>query len=399
MKFSYTALGTDNQKLTGHLEAESLESAQAKLHKMDLSIIALTEVKLANNTASNEPVNSEKEAASDIPSTGINTYYFQGNDRQGKEINGTIDSRDPYTAYKRLITEYQFRVDELKEHDAPDASQASLKFNFETWNQQLAQEGITLKQTQPVKETETQGIAQEIVTEIDHFILNTKTILEECAGQYTPRALSAIQKKLDNLERIRTSNNLKHITKVCNDLYDLVAHPDKALDQANIEQAQATYNQTIHQLKESGFVRSGLTSPSANSRGQVAGFEKIRQAFSNIQNTLIPQKIPTSIKKAQIKNSPTSSDKAVGLLDLIKAYGHYLFERNPILRRTRLHDFNQLKQRYQSTRGTQKNTDPAGFRNLNAKRLDSTRIIKEVNSFVGWLLFFYIAFFSFSVFH
>ena len=44
MKFSYTALSPTNQKLSGVLEAESLDAAKEELHKMGLSIISVNEI-------------------------------------------------------------------------------------------------------------------------------------------------------------------------------------------------------------------------------------------------------------------------------------------------------------------------------------------------------------------
>ena len=114
MKFSYTALSGDNQKLTGVLESESLEAAQSDLHKMGLSIIAIGEI---------SDYEDEKQKAGKTAERpeGIQTFIFEGLDLNGKEINGTIDSADDYSAYKRLLAEYRFKVVALYPSNASEA--------------------------------------------------------------------------------------------------------------------------------------------------------------------------------------------------------------------------------------------------------------------------------------
>ena len=72
MKFSYTALSSQNKKLTGVMEAESLDGAQAELHKMGFSILAVNEI---SETAFEEQKVGEDETRK---KEGITTFAFKG---------------------------------------------------------------------------------------------------------------------------------------------------------------------------------------------------------------------------------------------------------------------------------------------------------------------------------
>ncbi len=84
MKFSSSTL-ENNQK--GNLAVRSFELATARSTKK-------------------EPQKKESKL--------IETYYFVAKDGLGKQVNGTIDSREPYLAYKRLLNEYHFNKQEHK---------------------------------------------------------------------------------------------------------------------------------------------------------------------------------------------------------------------------------------------------------------------------------------------
>lgn len=410
MKFSYTALGKDNQKLTGTLTADSLEMAQAELHKMDLSILILNEAKEPTTPLST----FESPKASDLKTeikrpVEIITYYFVGRDPQGKEVNGTIDSNDAYLAYKRLITEYKFEVIEMQIYQSAEGDGSSLKSNFEEWNIKLQEEGIDphpKKAASSVKnelEDEGEKMAVEIVTEIDHFILNTKKIIAEHSQQYSKVFLNEIQASLGNLERIRSSNNLNHITKVCHDLYELISHPDLNSKDPGGDAENQDYQRMIENLKQSGFVenKSNFLNPT-DLKKRAEGFKGIKGIFSKIQGKLNQETEELEAYTAEAKKPSDPSQKAVehSLRELGVKYFHFLSERNPILKRARKQEFDQAWAERKSFKNKL---------NLDRKQLEENSVVfktekdfsgffMELNSFVGWLLFFYLFYFFLASF-
>lgn len=128
MKFSYTALGQDQQKITGILEAESLEMAQAELqNKKQLTVVAIKP----------EIVRQDLAELSKKTSQTISTFYFVAQNKEGKEVNGTIDASDAFQAYQRLLYDYQFKILELTEYDDGIKEEMSFKSKFAFWNELL----------------------------------------------------------------------------------------------------------------------------------------------------------------------------------------------------------------------------------------------------------------------
>ncbi len=407
MKFSYTALGKDSQKTTGQLEAESLNAARQVLHKMELSVVALSEISPIQNEANTQVPTQKKEKKEDA--SYIGTYYFLAKDAQGKEVNGTIDSKEAYLAYKRLISEYQFQVLDFYEHGAAAPEKATLKSNFETWNQRLQKEGVSpiSNSKSSVKNElvdEGEALADEIVLEIDHFISNTKKILEEYKDQYSAQYLQDIEKALGNLERIRGSNNFNHINKVCNELYKLIVKPDLKKPGEGETEGRG-YQEVVDKLKASGFVQNRFSLTSATPQANAAeGLQKVKGIFSKIQGTL--DKNTEGLKSLKDNHVPVSElplDEEVmkhPIKTLVSKYGAYLKEGNPIVKRSRKQEFDLFYRQWKTSRAQKKaiqidsQKTPAGP----AEKRDFSSVFHELNSFVGWLLFFYLAFFFMASF-
>lgn len=394
MKFSYVAIGSDNQKLTGNLEAKSLEIARNQLHKMNLSVIALNKVEAhqadvaANISKSAEPIQSKVK-----PEAELITYYFVAKDPQGKEVNGTIDANEPYLAYKRLMTDYQFQLIELAPYSADGNHGTSLVRYFENWNQKLAEEGQNIhpQKTAFVKnETEEQKpqMGDEVAAEIDQFISKTKRLLAEHSEGYSKAFLAQIEAMLGNLERIRSSNNLNHIAKVCREIYDLVSNPD--LSNADKDEAKkAHYQEMIAELKENSFLGHETLMESTKASG---GLKGIRGLFSKIHGQLDQNQALPSVPTTKLPVTPPKR------MELLKAYFSLTIERNPILKQAKRQAYEKLLREKEIFKVQQSSLQKASHPVSGPK--DFTAMFMEIDSFVGWLLFFYLAYFfvaSFSL--
>jgi len=419
MNFHYTALGSDNQKFTGSLQAMSLESAREKLHKMDLSIIALKEEEVEGGKAVTPSATGSKPkiTVSELQKKpkptktkqSITTFYFVAKNQQDKEVNGTIDSIDAYTAYKRLIGEYKFNVLDFYVHGEEVHPEKNMTGSFENWNQKLMGEGIDTS-PEPLQQKGSlesgPGMASEVVEEIDYFIKSTKSIIEGHQTDYSKPFLVALEKKLGNLERIRTSNNLNHITKVCNDIYKLIAHPEHAEGKTD-EEREAAYQQAIQDLSQSGFIQSRAESLGFGKKRD-SGTGGVKKIFGKIEKKLSHPPIPktTPVAKKTILD-PKTFTGSISVGALFKAYFNYIKEGNPILKRARKQEFDRLyatrkakqaKVKEDATRLKTK-TKPKTLPKKTADfKKDYTDFFVELDSFIGWLLFFYITYFFLASF-
>ena len=427
MKFKYTALGASNQKLEGVLDTESLDAAREELHKMGMSVVGIEEV------SAEEAATLEAQKATPAPGQeGIISYFFVAKDNQGKEVNGTIDSRDPSTAYRRLRTEYRFELLDLYPQNAKDPVAESLKPKFEEWNAALEEEGIDLSRkgstgAKSDMEDEGEEMSAEVVTEIDHFIINTKKILSDFNTRYSDALLAEIQNTLGELERIRASNNLQHITKICNDLYELVSNPDAAGEAEN-GALNEDYQKTISTLGGSGFVSNKFKFAQLhNLQKKLARFEKLQKIIARVKKIFnrrkadeIDKHYATKIKtrKARWLSQLTSSLKEEkgssqpGILTVVSKLFAFISAPSSILRRARKQEliktFNAWKEGKKQAKTAKAEakksasgasaaegmtTEEAGTVLSEKPKKDFSGFFMELDSFIGWLLFFYISYF------
>jgi hypothetical protein len=404
MKFSYTALSSDNQKLTGVLEAENLDAAQEELHKMGLSIISI-------NKITEEEFEKQKEEKAKEKQEGIQTFTFEAVDPAGKEINGTIDAVDDYSAYKRLIIEYKFKINALYLTGATEAEITGSKSKISEFDARMKEEGIEVTRgMKPEDDFEENKIDKEIVQETDKFIISTKKILEEYKDKFSPAFLQEIDKTLGELERIRTSNNVKHISEVCNHLYELISHPDQMPEGA--ETSDDVYQKILNSMKETSLIHG-----EAEIYKKAVGFKKIRSIFKRITNKLTGKagdklKLPNAKKTEKKSKAKVKAPSGPSFSNVIKNLFAYIGAPNAVLRKTRKHELSKV---YQEWRQIKKKSKPAegGEKSepasksveeqigepveekaeVEPKGKDFTSFFTEVNSFVAWLLFFYIAYF------
>lgn len=415
MNFRYTALGTNNQKLEGVLEAGTIDDARAQLHKMGLSVVAIKEV------IPEPEISPEDKGAPKIKVINdIITYYFLARDSQGKEINGTIDAKEPYSAYRRLFTEYQFEVLDLYPENSSDKIADSLKSQFEKWKEMMEGEGIDLsKKTsfglKDELEEENKKMNEVIEAEIDSFIVNTKNILNSNRPHYSESFLREIEKTLNELERIRTSNNLKHITKICNDLYELVSNPDVIVTDNNNELPKDD-GAALEKLKESGFLTNRFRFlESRQLKKKANNFGAIKKLFSKVNHVLDSKKMSdmdSGVTK-KVSDSFTSAKRSASpdLMLVIGKFFSYFATSNTILRRARKQEMMKVYQEWRSHKEQlEKNRDELQkkipvtpspeIQKPERVMRDFSGFFMELNSFVGWLLFFYISYFfliSFSI--
>jgi len=432
MKFFYTALTTDNKKITGVLDTPDRDIAQAELHKMGVAILSVNEI----SDVDYEKFQTEQEEMK--TKKGIKTFQFLAIDNFGKEIEGTIDALDDFTAYKRLREEYQFKIDNLFLVDTPEEDKLRAKALIAGFEDQLKQiqtlehKGEKRSASTQEKAESEEDVDKEIIAEIDRVIINTKKTIESHADIFSTDLLVEIQNTLGELERIRTSNNIKHITELSNDLYSLISNPDKAKTDA---EADENYKALLSEIHDSALVKkdfelykkaveaSGLrrifvdmakrlkeaTAPKQDSEGKPVGFvSKLKLSIHNALEGMTKKK---PLKLAQIKKMEKPKSK-IG--DLMEKLIGYFKATSPILKKTRQREFiNALKRLFGKKSMAGAATDDEASSNAQTtgkgaprpkavakqapkerlKGRDFTGFFVEVDSFIGWLLCFYILYY------
>jgi hypothetical protein len=446
MKFSYTALNDQNQKMIGVLEAESLDLAKEELHKMGLSIIGINEI------SEEEFEKLKKDETAEKAKKGIKTFEFKTIDPSGKVIDGTIDAIDEYTAFKRLITEYHFKVEELYPLNASDAEKTQFIQRIPVWTARLKEEGIDID-AEIAKAKGQEGeeefkINQDIIKEIDAFIAHAKKALSEHSDKFSNAVLQEIQKTLAELERIRTSNNIKHITEVCNRLYEFLSHPDQLTE----EEIDTAYKGIVDSMGKNKIIKKefDITKKAIGLKDMRSVFNKIIEKLNLPERFQIgPKKVITKPKeKIEPKAKPEEFTVETGpkFLDVIKKAFSYVSAQNKALRKTKRQELIELYNKWRESKKPVKEipeepvqeekiekplekppapppygAGPAEAVEVSEKappkpeevtamekelmkeeevgiekpktKLDLTSVFVEFDSFIAWLLFFYISYF------
>ena len=420
MKFLYSALTTDNKKINGVLDAPDRDTAVAELHKMGVAILSVNEI------SAEEYVKFQQEQEEQKTKRGIKTYQFLAVDNNAKEVEGTIDSVDDFSAYRRLREEYQFKVLNLFPETATEAEREQAKALVPGLEDQLAQVKAQEKKRDEHRQTSKEAMAEgevesdkAIVAEIDRVIINAKKMLQEHADIFSSDLLVEAQNTLNELERVRTSNNLKHITEVSNDLYALISNPDKA-DSEKLRNGE--YQALLGEFRDSALVRKEfeLYKKAVEASG-------LRRVFSDLAKRMKELTAPKE-----------EGAKPKGVLAKLRAYSHGLLEKtskkpkaarketrpksrfgvlaeklnaymaasSPILKKTRQRELmSAIKSLFwkkgaeEAVEGIPKPAEAAKKAAVKkvAEKMDIRKSIGgffvEADSFVSWLLCFYILYF------
>lgn len=403
MKFQYTALSKDSNKLTGILEASSMEAAKEQLHKMELSIIGVNEIseeKLETIKNEQREIAIKKDEIKEIKevTNEIKSYSFLVKDLTGKEVNGTIDAKDDYSAYKRLITEYNFEVLELFPEN---------KENSEIYTNKLIElkakgktEGIEIKREVKNKELneDNQNIDLKIETEITNVIKDTKNILSENEEIFTPTYFRKINETLGELERIRKSNNITHISEVVNEIYKYLRHPDNI---NNKNEYTEKYKNTMNSMQENKLIRKGIELNNTNPLSQIKGmFIKIGNQIKKLRKGKRERNVFNKTKETNEAKKDVNNDK-ITISKLFILTWSLLLAKDKLARSEKKNElivtFNEWKNQKKVSKPKPKpQSEPQHEPQHEPQEEPSSKLdffFIEMDSFLGWLLFFYIGYF------
>lgn len=357
MKFSYTALTSDNQKTTGVLDVANMAEAQAELHKMGAVILSLSEITDADyERFKNESTKESKQE-------GIRTFFFTALNPQQKEIKGTIDADDEFSAYKRLSLEYHFKVSELYPSGVTENQRPFYKNQLGEFEQRIAP--LRKKEINETENAEQEELLnRQLIDGVDQMIKNVKEGLSLHGALFSAEQLSTIHHKLSELERIRTSNNIHHVSELSRQLYELIQSPD----QVNTKTQYTDYQHFVHQIKDNQLIarESDLYSRAVELTGAKNWFKKVSRYFKNASDS-------TSGTDTSSKSSFLSS----------------LFSSK---KRKKEFIANTGKETAVSEKKTGMLNETSSLKEGVSNR-DFTFLFIEIDSFIAWLLAFYIIYF------
>ncbi|MFH0820994.1 MAG: hypothetical protein V1908_04425 [Candidatus Peregrinibacteria bacterium] len=402
MRFKYTALSQNNQKVEGALTADSAALAKGELHKMGFAIIGLQEIPETQYQELNKP----REATAGT--VGAKVFVFSATDPQGKPIEGTIDAPEPYAAFRRLVTEYGFLVKELYPEKASAIERQAALTQIKTLEQKLNAEGIALPSPRPAGELELEEepLNPELLKEIDGIIKSGKEVLSKHQALFSAARLREIESRLGDLQRIRTSNNVKHIAEVSNTLLELIRRPDQGTE---TDRHGAGFQQTLAQLQNTAVLEDEL-----KHYKKALGVKNLKGIFDELKKRLgfIGKKIDPKTKthsplwnKIKLyfpvakKHSVTAAKEEVtpsGLKKIGMCLLAYWRTPNEVAKKTRKYElieaWKEWRQNLESPTPSLSSVPKTPGKTKKPGK-DFGLFFMEADSFTSWLLFFYLAYF------
>lgn len=408
-KFKYITLNQENRKLTGVLAANDEKEARTKLHAMGLSVVFIEKT--------DEEVTQED--------TGSTSFYFHVIDVKGKETAGTIAAKSRETAYIRLVSEYGFQVISLCEMSVPEPLRETKgKENLQELIDEVKEKyGIAPKE--PEKDQMGGGnnekneyflqTKKELVKSVEQIAKRAEEVLSRYQNEMSGQEFHEIKIRVDNLMRLRLSNNLKYIQDLADELLDLI---DKTMQEHGAKQ-EKTNGEIVgkkdekqkEEIDTEAYYLRSRSSGNASRLGKIS--EKLAKALGKKpkhQKDSSPgffQTNPAAIRTKLIFHS---------IRKIFRTTRRIIFTKSNAARkehfRNLIDSFRELSDVVNASRakllakGEKMNVEEKEMAQEEQKKKEEYdyhttllyRFFRELRLFFGWLLAFYIVYFYGTVF-
>lgn len=230
MPFQYTATNSEGKKLTGIINAASPDEAKQQLNLLGLSIL---EIKPTGQTQIAGVTTTAPSIDPDLPK-----LQFEATDKNGKQIKGTIPAKTPLLAYKRLVEEYHFTVCALGPLPA-DSSLEEIKNQYEVERHETKTEKLGIGK--PLSEDPVFLMEKELLLkQIEEILQKVRAMLAQYETKISPEKRAEIEGTIDKLLRIKSSNNLDYIRHTCTELLKKVQDDEIFLTSVEHDQERSS---------------------------------------------------------------------------------------------------------------------------------------------------------------
>ncbi|MCT4591841.1 MAG: hypothetical protein N4A36_00420 [Candidatus Gracilibacteria bacterium] len=412
MQFSYIALSPEYQRLTGVITAEDQAKARAKLHEMGLTVISITEHKGGN-------IEEEHGIKAPTTNTESTTFYFKVINPKGQTVDGTIDSNNRITAFRRLVGEYNFKILLLCEASVPPSERETEGTNGLKELAQEVEEEYGIKYQEPSMDTGESEESKkkdeyfekqkkEVLKEVEEVVKQAEKILAEYSEKLSGEENQNIRNKLNDLMRIRLSNNLPHIRNLTEELFVLIegilnSHSDidesiERSDKGDLDNLLVTSEEDEFKNKASAFkgaivnIRSISKKMKRMTKGTTTRRIKSKKEMEKVVLGANIKKTKKSILFPFVKEAIAQAKGLIGSKSSIrrKAHKEKLLE---LIDNFRADWKSRIAQQELENISKQ---DQEIIKEIENKDKPQTLFFYEIRLFIGWLLSFYILYFFFA---
>jgi len=254
-QFKYTAVNPEGKRLTGVISAETEMEARNELGSLGFSIL---EIKAIENSEANVDAKALKD---------LQKYEFEGTDKTGKKVTGTIPAHDKLAAYTRLKEEYIFEINSIIDVSADRKTMAAEKLKGIEDIKIQYNEGKN-KKSKKEKQPETsadqtengESISKGVLSKsADEAIATAQSFIEKYGASISQDKLRDVQDQIGHLLRIKRSANIDLIKDSGVELIKTINKINLSLDDKSDEKKNMLFESELllQNLKKGAKEKSG----------------------------------------------------------------------------------------------------------------------------------------------
>ncbi len=387
-QFQYTAVNAAGKKLGGVIGAASEDEARKQLNTFGISVLAIQKIaETGEKTVTEEPA-----LTAELPK-----FEFEAFDKTGRKVLGTIPASNRYTAFKRLMDEYQFEVSYVvsvgatpeEKSKAKQEDLSALKAEYEA---QLKKEGAKGEAEEAAPE-EFERRRQALLKKVDFILEKIKKLLAVYANEIKPESRKLIEDAIDKLLRIKSSTNLDYIEFTSEELLKKVQDQEIFLNKEKMETDRdhllLETKQMMASLHERPTLPKDITEDLEVLQEKLAGSEnKFLKGLSQWVARFVPRP-----EEKDLKNKIRTLSRQIWTYRKIwftspKSTKQEAWESLHGL----INEKNRLKQELKLLKRQRRTASKEAAEEVVVEPL----ITEEVTHFLGWLLAFYLIAYFFS---
>jgi hypothetical protein len=233
-KFHFEGIAKDGKILSGFLFSENKDTARKKLAEQGFAVLTL------------KPYMQKKTIID-----GFSVFEFKALTDRGEEIRGNIEAKTLYSAYKKIRTEYNYKLLYLIPNDLPFEQKEELKKQgIDPQWEELLKEDQRTKQTQKnktKKKNKNEQKNEKMISiieekkemmdffqkEIDYAVKEIKSLIQENQKYLDPARYRNIENSINTLLRLRQSNAVEHLEGILREIFSKLSDTQMFLSFSN----------------------------------------------------------------------------------------------------------------------------------------------------------------------
>jgi len=390
-KFRYTIINKEDNQLQGTIGAPDEISAREELNNLGFSIIELRIVNKDEETQQKE--------------NQLDTFEFSAIDKAQKKIIGTIKAKNKYTAFKKLIKEYEFEVEYLYSQDLPEKDKEKEKKigAYQLYNKYNDEEKLKLENKKNnQKDIEEFKQKQKNLLEQLNFVLEkVNKILNTYNDELKSNIKAEIKQKVEKILRIKNSTNLNYIKTSIEELLNFLQKEELFLNEEQRKKEKTQLKIEMQSLMNQ--VHKNRSRPTINITENLKNWQKTHitnnqtpSSLENFINSLIKIILPTpNIELDNLKTELKQTNNQIKqyILLYIKAPSKEFKKETKSGLKKLWQKRKNILQKIKTKKQEIKNKQILSIQDTKTEKL-----IKEIISLTGWLLTFYLIYYFASLY-